>query len=131
MYISILLINNSGMISRVLSKFCFTRVSHLNVTGFSPFYLMLGRQPMLQLMYSFVYEHQILLPPHHIVTFKSSREDWSGHIKLLMMLVKGVRMYRNLQVFTGFHKCLQEQINCIPNVHGHNHSATQQNLPHC
>ena len=42
-----------------------------------------------------------------------------------------IYLFVKVQVFTGFRKCLQEQINCIPNVHGHNHSATQQNLPHC
>ena len=42
-----------------------------------------------------------------------------------------IYLFVKVQVFTGFHKCLQEQINCIPNVHGHNHSATQQNLLHC
>ena len=56
--------------------------SHLNVTGFSSFYLMCGRHPMCyQLIYSLVYEHPILMLLHHIVIFKNSKRlDWEYKI---------------------------------------------------
>ena len=39
----------------------------------------MGDSPCYQLIYNLVYEHQILLPLHHIVIFKSSRRrlDWA------------------------------------------------------
>ena len=49
--------------------------SHLNATGFSPFYLMFGRHPMLSIDIQFGVECQTVLLPHHMAISRNVKEE--------------------------------------------------------